>query len=926
MKTTLLSIFLTIYCGITFCQQLSQLPKIRNFQKNEYKALPQSWAIVQDNKGIIYFGNNDGLLQFDGENWTIYPLPNKSIVRSILFKNDTIYVGGQGEIGYFSLKGDNTLIYHSLSNQLHKIDFEDVWNIVEDKDGGVVFHSQQNDYQYKGNVLTKIPHHEGEYLFRVKHLLISSEDHLLKEFNFDVPIRSIQVNSDGHFLLFSRDKGIYLYNHKEIKKWHNKTLQVIQKAGIYSVIPLSTSGNVKHYAIGSVKNGVFIINENGKIVSHYNKENGLANNTVLAMYQDRDNELWCGLDNGISKIDLFSPVSYYSDNINFNPSVYSAQFYKSNYYIGTNQGVFKRSKKGINHSKVKGIEEQIWKIFIWNEQLYVAHNHGLSILKNDIFQPIFTLEGVWDGQILLSNTNYLLIGTYKGFRLVDKKHNVSDIIEGLDVTARIFVQLDNHEIWMSHGYKGVYKCILSQDQKSFSTVEFYNSSNGLPSSIFNNVFKVKDELFVGALHGIFTYNNDRNKFEITNDINGINSTDTTHIKYLKMDNSERLWMLSNLNFTISNNEDNLVLNNFIGNFVAGFEFVKEQSKNEFIIGLEEGYAVLSIDSYKKPILPLETLISTIQVGDKTEHLRTSSKERRTTKIPFDKNQITFNFTNPYYKNLDYNQYRYYLKGFEKDWSEWSTKNAKTYSFLNEGKYSFLVQSRNVNNALSNITTYSFEITPPWYRSTFAYILYLIAFVSFFLFTILFLKHRAKREKRYLMLKQTNDMHELEYKLMKEVTSSQEEIVKLKNEKLKTEINSKNEELAAVTMAIMQKNQGLQSIKEKLQDKYNTSKDRDIRQIIKKIDEATDVENDWDEFSIRFDQVYDNFFEKLKSKYPALTHRDIQICAYLKMKLTSKEIANTLNITVRSVEQSRYRLRKKMNLSHEENLLDKILSI
>lgn len=928
MKCTFMRIILLItlsfFATNVFSQQLSQLPKIRNFQKNEYRALPQSWDIVQDNQGMLYFGNNYGMLQFDGENWNIYALPNKSIIRSLLYKNDTIYVGGQGEIGFFPLVGDDKLKYHSLTKTLHEIDFEDVWNIIDDEKGGIVFHSYQSDYRYQNKVIKKIPHYKGEFLFNVNKQLLSSEDPLFHQQSF--PIQYIGEDQKGNQILFTKDNGIYYFDGKNITPFYPSKVAEIKDASIYSVFPLKKINQSFHFAIGTVRNGVFIIDEKGTIKAHYNRDNGLANNTVLSMFQDRDDELWCALDNGISKIDLFSSISYYSENIDFNPSVYDANLYEDYFYIGTNQGIFKRKKDGIEHQKVKGIDDQVWRIFKWKGSLWVAHNKGLSVLKNNNFQLVFKEEGVWDGQALITDDSQLILGTYKGFRIMNASHEVSDVIEGLDVTARIFIQLNNGEIWMSHGYKGVYKCNLSDEQNQFSNVEFYNASNGLPSSIFNNVFKINNTLYVGTLKGVYNYNTSLNTFQFTSSLEGYTSNDTTHIKFLKLDQLERLWLLSERNFTTSTSDYSSVNNNFLGSFVAGFECIKELENGQFIIGMEEGYALFYPNHLNKTDKPLQTFITTLKIGNEVEHIRINKKQNRLNTISFDQNKVSFTFTNPYYKNIDYNQYRYYLEGFDKSWSRWSKKNTQNYSFLNEGEYSFMVQSKNVNNQLSAITTYSFVISPPWYRSKLAYFIYLLLFASLFTSTILFLKHRAKREKKYLMLKQANELQEMEYKLMKEVVDSKEEIVKLKNDALQSEINNKNQELAAVTMVIMQKNQGLQAIKESLEEKYQSSKDKDLKKIIKKIDEATDVENDWDEFSVRFDQVYDNFFEKLKGKYPELTHRDVQICAFLKMKLSSKEIANTLNISVRSVEQSRYRLRKKMNLNHEENLLDKILSI
>jgi len=91
----------------------------------------------------------------------------------------------------------------------------------------------------------------------------------------------------------------------------------------------------------------------------------------------------------------------------------------------------------------------------------------------------------------------------------------------------------------------------------------------------------------------------------------------------------------------------------------------------------------------------------------------------------------------------------------------------------------------------------------------------------------------------------------------------------------------------------------------------------------KVDER--LEDDWEKFSYHFDQVHSNFIKRLKQGYPNLTPKDQKLCAYLRMNLTSKEIAPLLNISVRGVEISRYRLRKKLSLNKEENLSEFMMS-
>jgi DNA-binding CsgD family transcriptional regulator len=81
------------------------------------------------------------------------------------------------------------------------------------------------------------------------------------------------------------------------------------------------------------------------------------------------------------------------------------------------------------------------------------------------------------------------------------------------------------------------------------------------------------------------------------------------------------------------------------------------------------------------------------------------------------------------------------------------------------------------------------------------------------------------------------------------------------------------------------------------------------------------DSNWEKFAVHFDEVNNNFLKNLKLRFPKLTNNDLKVCAYLQLNLASKEISQLMNIGVRGVEISRYRLRKKLGLSTEQSLID-----
>ena len=149
-------------------------------------------------------------------------------------------------------------------------------------------------------------------------------------------------------------------------------------------------------------------------------------------------------------------------------------------------------------------------------------------------------------------------------------------------------------------------------------------------------------------------------------------------------------------------------------------------------------------------------------------------------------------------------------------------------------------------------------------------------------------------------------------------------MKIKNEQLVLDVDSKNRELAVSTMSLIKKDELLSLIKEDLKNAPEIT-NKSIKSVISTITKNINKEDSWNIFKEAFDTADNDFLKKVKQFHPTLTPNDLRLCAYLRLNLSSKEIAPLLNISVRSVEIKRYRLRKKMSLEHEQGLVEYILS-
>src|SRR5690606_13437249 len=199
----------------------------------------------------------------------------------------------------------------------------------------------------------------------------------------------------------------------------------------------------------------------------------------------------------------------------------------------------------------------------------------------------------------------------------------------------------------------------------------------------------------------------------------------------------------------------------------------------------------------------------------------------------------------------------------------------------------------------------------------SYMLY-VGLLLVFIFWLLGLQ-RKKLKERY-----RDELHVRQL----EIEKKEKEVIKLRNEKLEAELGFKDKELANLTMNIIQRGEVLRKIKDNVSQTMNRLEDKEgqqnFRQLIRLIRSAERTNDDWDKFNAHIHHANENFFLRLKEHHPDLTANELKLCALLRMNLLSKEIAQLMHVTVKAVEVSRYRLRKKLKIDSEINLYDYLM--
>lgn len=941
---------------------------IRNFSKQEYKGGSQNWDMIQSSNGLMYFANNEGVLEFDGNTWRLIPMPNHSVVRSLAVDSlQRIYVGAYNELGFLEPDHLGRLTYHSLIDLIpdSERDFAEIWQIFPFK-GGILFHSFQKILYYKdGKITCYNADTEFHYSFLINNELFFQEKEkglcLWKNqqieqlrggaFFKDLEIVSVLPYTKRSVLIVTAVSGLFLFDGNTIQVW-NKDLNIyFKKDQLFTGLSLSDN----FYAFGSVMNGLYIVDKSGILIQHINIDKGLQNNTILSIFQDKEDNLWLGLDNGIDYMEISSPLSMLNIEKNIGTG-YSSIIYDNYLYLGTNMGLFCKELIGESNDLlkaddlvlVKNTSGQVWSLQVVGDELICGHNKGTFCVKKNKAELICDIEGGWKYLYKEEFPNQMIGGTYSGLILFEKSANSKwkfvKKISGFNESSREMIWDDNNYIWMCHGYKGVFQIHLNQKLDSCLNYRFFGKGDGFNSFFNINVHKVRGEIVFSSSDGFYKYIPERDRFESHKYLNELLGTKERVSKLIENENGD-IWFfqgsgLGLLKRQIGNSYE-IIKKPFVGlkgDFIGAFENVYTYDNKNVLFGTERGFVHYNPSMIKKYTLDYEVLIREVSVtGSQDSILYWGDKYGMNLKdkeepflLAYRDNALRFKFSAPQFNSPELICYHYQLIGFDNEPVLCGNNLQKEYTNLPEGDYIFKVGAINQYGIKASPSEFHFSILPPWYRSLVAYLFYLLVCITIMLLTVYLVKRRIKLEQVRLKLRQEEELKLNEQKFREEALIAEKEIVQLRNDKLRTEVEFKNKELAGSTMNIIHKNEVLSYSVGELKKALKKIKDPvalvQVRELMKKVDSEFNSDQDWDQFEIHFDKVHEDFLKRLRLEYSQLTPKDLRICAYLRMNLSTKEIAPLMNISVRGVEISRYRLRKKFDLSREENLIDFILRV
>lgn len=939
-------LFLTTLLSAIFFYIATAAPQITCFNKNEYSAAMQNWSVAIDGRGFFYAANNQGLLEYDGSSWLLYPMPNKTIIRSLLITSDNrIYVGSYEEFGYFEEDKFGKKQYFSLSKFVSPSDLhnDEIWRIVQSKDE-IFFQAFSKIFIFKldKQVIVK-PKQSFVLLQKARERLFIHEtgtglceliDHQYRllpggEIFKTNEVRMVLPYGEKSFLVGTTLGGLYIYDNQVFTHWNiplNKQLATSQiNNGLFI--------NGKYY-LGTIVDGLFIINTDGSIVDHIHSKNGLNNNTILGMCSDKNDNLWLALDRGISFIDFKSPMELYTDKTGETGAVYSAILSDDKLYVGTNQGVllYKRTSDGRfrRGNFIEGTQGQVWQLISFDEQILCGHTDGTFRIENERAMKISDSHGGFCLRQLPSKQEVLIQSTYGNltiFRKVGINWAFSKLLQGFSESLP-YMEIDHQGgIWANQIFKGTYHIHLNEQTDSITDRIFYGKNKGFSNDYNIKVAKINSRIVFATGDKVYTWDDLNDTILPYTHLNEKLGKFAAAEKIIAALN-DQYWFISgdkaalfhiwqeNVDFISQVNLSRMGIG-----FAPQYPNIVPLNDTLSLFCLENGFSIYNSKKSNFKTNP-QLLLRSIQLSTDKSSFISMPLENPDKKviIPYKYNNLNFNVTLVSSSALP-PQFSYKVEGLDDQWTPWTNDPFISLKRVQSGNYKLRVKAEDSNGNIAEFT-YSFLISPPWYRSNVAYIFYFVFFIlMLFVLRQTFL-YRLKKHRLIIEMEEQEKRH-------REQLVAEQRYVKLENEKLDAEILHKNVQLANTTMSLVKKNELLIQLKEELEKQKeelgNRYPNRHYDRMQKLIEKDLTDEDYWKIFETHFDQAHQDFFKRLKVNYPDLTPNDLKLCAYLKLNLSTKEIAPLLNITVRGIEVHRYRLRKRLCLETDQNLVEFLMN-
>ncbi|PSQ87225.1 MAG: histidine kinase [Bacteroidetes bacterium QH_2_63_10] len=728
-----------------------------------YQQAPQNWSVVQDDRGLIYVANNNGVLQYDGARWRLIPTTTGTFVRS-LAADSLVFVGAKGDFGYLRPDSLGVLRYTSLYERIPEDErnFEDVWG-THVLDDGVYYQASKRLFRWDGTEITTWTSEAGFHTsFAVDGTLYvrDSQRGLLRlegdslnpapglETIPKTPIYMMARHPSGNLLIGTQKRGLLLYDGNTFRPFASELDSYLRENKLYHGCRLP--GN--RYALATLGGGVVVIDSRGEVVRVLDGSSGLPDSVVNYVYTDREGQLWMALNSGgVFRADLNAPLTLHDGRTGLEGAVRDIFRPNDMTYVATGSGLYvlREDENQVlgersAHFERWGDLPLVWDMLSKKGDLLVAtQEKGVFQIegrnKEQIADWLFTYDllSPEESQIVYAGTRTGL----KGLRPTQDGWT-SFSVEGGQGEIRSLAPGEAGTLWLSTTGGDVARIVLSNDGRRVTAMTRYGERDGLPEG-YKGVEVINERVTVFSKRGFFQIENPDQApgvwqfFRRSSLLPDVKGADTLAVKSFQEEGG-RLWVIL---------DDRVFVGRLGEGGVSDWEtvdplhFPKSEDTRLFIsrdstLWLSDRRRLLRYALGRKvyterravDLSALVRQVTTLRRGQVVYGGHTSSlTDDSSLAIPYGRD-LRVDVAAPLYSTEKPHQYRYKLAGRNDQWTDWKTKASQRYRNLWEGTYHFRVQARNDRGRTSKVASLTLHIRPPWYRSMWAYLFYGVSFV------------------------------------------------------------------------------------------------------------------------------------------------------------------------------------------------------
>jgi uncharacterized protein YigA (DUF484 family) len=765
------------------------LPFVTNYSPKTFKAYPQIFSEIQDDNGLMYFGNQNYILQYDGVIWRKIDCSNGGQVAvRAMAKNrkGLIYYGAIGNFGYLSadsstgqMKASSLLKY--IPDSLRA--FNDIWSVYV-TDRGVYFQARERIFRLQEDSSGKIVgelkawepktrfmyafyldgvyyvHQQALGLFKMVNdslELIPGSEFLGSE-RMQVMLPYDENKNEKKYLLGMFYSGCYLFDGKQFTKF---TIQAdsLLSSTLYRGAVLQ-GGN---YALALAGKGLLVIDKAGRTLNLINRATGLQDESVYSVYPDRQGNVWLGLDNGISKIETGSPLTQFGVQSGITTAVLSVCRFDGVIYVGTTNGMRRLNETTGNFDPIKEIAtNQVFTLQPDNDQLLVATDGLFSIKDNNVHLLRPSVSGNLQIAALfipkdrpdLLFTGDALQGTLVfGRRSQTKDNNATwqylGAIAGINQQVWTFAQDNKGTLWVGTQSEAAYRLKLAFDDKGVidlpkCVAEKFARNNGLPAG-GGPVFPVHGEVLFAADSGIYKFDPAIKQFAVDKRFGTFPNAGGRDESILVEDYAGRVWIRlgkeSEIAIPQPDGSYRIDKTSLLPIAERTISYFYPERSGAVWICTTDGLVRFDEHLKKDYDQPYKTLLRNVAAGKHVLNPDAYQDGQSSMSLASTDNSLRFEYSAPFFEQEDKTKYQTWLEGFDKGWSDWGTNSYKEYTNLPHGDYKFHVRAMNVYQKVSEEEVYGFTINPPWFQTWWAYLLYALVAIGI---VYLVVRYRTKQ--------------------------------------------------------------------------------------------------------------------------------------------------------------------------------------